>query len=91
MYAARHRGMEQQTDSETREDRYLFLADMLGLDLGHIGEGMPQLPLIGDKPKLWNLHATPCGVETRMERPLCWDDITVSSVCIISGVRLLVR
>ncbi|KAF8324933.1 hypothetical protein F5887DRAFT_1019595 [Amanita rubescens] len=80
MYAARHRhrgqGMEQQTDSETREDRYLFLADMLGLDLGHMRGGMPQLPLIGDKPKLWNLHATPCGVETRMERPLCWDDIT---------------
>jgi hypothetical protein len=98
MYAARRRrhhgqGMPgQQTDSETREDHYLILADMLGLDVGldvgRMRRGMPQLPLPGEKPKLWNIHATPCGAERSMERPLCWGDITVS---IISGVGLLVR
>ncbi len=99
MYAARRRrlgqGMEQQIDSETREDQYLFLADMLGLDVGlgvrRMRGGIPQPPLLDNRPKLWNIHAMPCGTETRMERLLCWGDITVSNFSIISGVGLLVR
>lgn len=87
----RHRGqgMGQQTDSETREDHYLFLADMLGLDVGQIRERTPQLPLPCNKPKMWDIHAAPCRAQTRMERPLCWGDIMVSSVSIVSGVGLL--
>ncbi|KAF8345286.1 hypothetical protein F5887DRAFT_967574, partial [Amanita rubescens] len=79
MYAARRRrrgqGMPgQQTDSETREDHYLILADMLGLgvgpDVGRVRRGMPQLPLLSEKPKL------PIAAVVSREETCCGRDAT---------------